>query len=284
MKKNFLLALLIISSACLAFRANAVEVVMAIPDFNIRVPGLPITYGENLVNELRPNLVQNPGISVVERDRLVEILNDWKLSPGEPIDQNKAIKLGQMLQANYVVLGEIYELFGDTTLSVRLVDIQHRKIHSEYALKVCLRKNVKNLSSGISNAMKEIAGKILSDIGRADFFFESPGAGHPYPLGPLSTSGTHNLSVDSHVWLILDDGYGFYPQNANIYLQADGSWSNQGVNLGRGIIAIHAVLVNESGHKFFRDKVQNNDWAQFKVLPDGYRILASVKIATVDRP
>jgi TolB-like protein len=63
----------------------------------------PLSKGmaEMLITEL----ARNPGIRVVERDRLQQLLAEQNLGSGDRVDKETAVRLGKMLGAHHLVMG-----------------------------------------------------------------------------------------------------------------------------------------------------------------------------------
>lgn len=70
----------------------------------------------------------------------------------------------------------------------------------------------------------------------------------------------------------------YYLQSPEISLYADGKWDQNNIIIGKGIITIIAILVNEEGLKQFEQKVKDSEWGQFNKLPDGTKKLSKVDI------
>ena len=70
------------------------------------VPGTdygPLSKGmaEMLITEIS----RNPGVRVVERDRLQQLLAEQNLSSGDRVDKETAVKLGKLLGAHHLIMG-----------------------------------------------------------------------------------------------------------------------------------------------------------------------------------
>lgn len=70
---------------------------------------------KGLANMLITDLVSIEGLEVVERARLQELLGELKLNKGKTIDRRKAVKLGKMAGALYIVVGN-YLTYGNKLL------------------------------------------------------------------------------------------------------------------------------------------------------------------------
>ena len=271
MKKLILLAVFLTAGLFHAQGKTNAEVIIAVNDFTISVNGMPEVYGKNMSSILRSKLVQSNAVNVVERKQIVELLDKLKILPSQLQDPNTAIKVGKMLQSNYMILGEVSELFGDTLIATRLINIESGRIVSEYDVKY-------DHTQDIVQAIKSMAEKVITQVGIVSLTFENPKNGETFPMGKLTASGKHSLSANAHVWLLLSDGKLYYLQNARLSLSSNGTWTNSGINLGHGITELCAVLVNNEGNEAFLGRVRNNRWGGFSVLPPGSSILDSVNI------
>ena len=61
---------------------------------------------------------------IVERDRLEEILKELKLSNSKKVDPKTAAKVGKLIGARYIVMGNFFDLFGTLRIDSRLVDVE----------------------------------------------------------------------------------------------------------------------------------------------------------------
>ena len=67
-------------------------------------------------------------ISIVERDRLEEILKEQKLNNSKDFDPNTASKLGKLLGAEIILTGGYFEMMGSLRVDARFIDVQTGKI------------------------------------------------------------------------------------------------------------------------------------------------------------
>jgi hypothetical protein len=77
---------------------------------------------------LLARLVQSPGLRMVERLRLRELLEEQKLGSTELVSQDSRVRLGRILGAKRMVFGD-FVLFGSTLrLDVRVVDVETSQV------------------------------------------------------------------------------------------------------------------------------------------------------------
>ena len=114
-------------------------------------------------------------------------------------------------------------------------------------------------------------------IGCDQFAFEYP-INNANVHGRISAGGHYQCKRGDHVWIVSSDGQGYYLQNPEVLLYADGKWEHNAVNVGRGIKAIIAVLVTQEGHNTFMQMARDGEWGQFRELPRGSVPLTRVNI------
>lgn len=68
------------------------------------------------------------GVSVVERDRLQEVLDELNLGHKAVVDPSSAAEVGRLLQAEWMIFGTYYELMGELYVSARLVSVETTEI------------------------------------------------------------------------------------------------------------------------------------------------------------
>lgn len=116
----------------------------------------------------------------------------------------------------------------------------------------------------------------------SSFQIISPIIGKSFSAGSvIEASGKHSLDTTDFVWVVLYDTYGhYYLQNPPVTLEADGSWHAKNIHLGHDVVEIIFVQVTQNGHESFQQKVKNQNWGAFDVLPAGTEKLGSVRVNT----
>ena len=70
------------------------------------------------------DLVGLPGIDVVERGRIQEVFAELKLNRSSKVDRKHALKIGKLIGARYLVLGNYFKALGSLVIEARLLDTQ----------------------------------------------------------------------------------------------------------------------------------------------------------------
>ena len=73
-------------------------------------------------------LSQNPAARVVEREQVQRLLDEQNLGAQGRVDPQTAAKVGKLVGARYVILGNFIDFYGDFRVDVRLVNTETSEI------------------------------------------------------------------------------------------------------------------------------------------------------------
>jgi TolB-like protein len=73
-------------------------------------------------------LTQNPAARVVEREQVQRLLDEQNLGAQGRVDAQTAAKVGKLVGARYVILGNFIDFYGDFRVDVRLVNTETSEI------------------------------------------------------------------------------------------------------------------------------------------------------------
>ena len=73
-------------------------------------------------------LAQNPAARVVEREQVQKLLDEQNLGAQGRVDPQTAAKVGKLVGARYVILGNFIDFYGDFRVDVRLVNTETSEI------------------------------------------------------------------------------------------------------------------------------------------------------------
>ncbi len=76
------------------------------------------------INELSAN----PGVRVVERAQLQQILQEQNLGREGRVDPSTVVQIGRLVSARYMVTGTLYDVRGDVRVDARLFDVETSQI------------------------------------------------------------------------------------------------------------------------------------------------------------
>lgn len=117
-------------------------------DGNAAVP-LGKTVSAMLVTEFS----ERPGMQVIERQQLNELLREQDLALSGRVDESSAIEIGKMLGAQYVLTGQATDIVGNLRMDIRAVDVETSEI-------VAVLKK-----SGLTTNLFEIIVDLADDFG-----------------------------------------------------------------------------------------------------------------------
>jgi TolB-like protein len=73
-------------------------------------------------------LAQNPAARVVEREQVQRLLDEQNLGAQGRVDPQTAAKVGKLVGARYVILGNFIDFYGDFRVDVRIVNTETSEI------------------------------------------------------------------------------------------------------------------------------------------------------------
>lgn len=85
---------------------------------------LKVGLAQMLITDLR----EIPGVDVVERSRIQEVLDEIELGHSGKVDEVTAARIGKLVGARWMVMGGFFELGGTLRIDARLVEVETGKI------------------------------------------------------------------------------------------------------------------------------------------------------------
>ena len=85
------------------------------------------TLRKGLANMLITDIIDTPGVTIVERTRLQEVMDELDLNRSKKIDRRSALKIGKLLRADYIVFGSYFVLRGKLHIQARVADVERGK-------------------------------------------------------------------------------------------------------------------------------------------------------------
>lgn len=114
-------AFLLLAAAPLsAGRPTAVSVT----DFAVRSDNPQFKYlGKGFAEFIGIELAKSSALALIDRERRAEILKEQAFSLSGAAEGEKNLELGRLLAADYFVSGDIFELLGKLTVTIKIVDV-----------------------------------------------------------------------------------------------------------------------------------------------------------------
>ncbi len=95
---------------------------IAVADF-LDLQNAPSNLGRYVANRLTTRLAQNPKFSVIERQRLEQVLNELKFGTSDLVDPTKAKQLGRMVGVEALVVGTVSDLGRQVDIDARVIEL-----------------------------------------------------------------------------------------------------------------------------------------------------------------
>ncbi|MBN2693054.1 hypothetical protein JXR93_00200 [bacterium] len=84
--------------------------------------------GKGLADMLTTDLTYVKGLTIVERDKLQELMNEIKLSKTAFIDKKTAVKLGKGVSAKWILKGSFITVKGNLRIDVNIIETESGKV------------------------------------------------------------------------------------------------------------------------------------------------------------
>ncbi|MDH5590493.1 MAG: CsgG/HfaB family protein, partial [Gemmatimonadota bacterium] len=92
--------------------------------------GNSVNLGKAVSAMLITEFSERPGMRVIERARLQDLLTEQKLALSGRIAEGSAVEVGQMLGAQYVLHGQVTNIADRLRLDIRAVDVETSEVVS----------------------------------------------------------------------------------------------------------------------------------------------------------
>ncbi|MBN1413270.1 MAG: hypothetical protein JW969_20685 [Spirochaetales bacterium] len=119
---------------------------MAIYHFTEKDAVTPL--GEYVASEMATGFSRtgNKGLKIISRKKMDDILAEYQFQLTEMTDQSKSVKIGQLLNADYIISGYIFSASDSFRLNVQMIDIKTAEIVIGNSYSIVLDEFMANLS------------------------------------------------------------------------------------------------------------------------------------------
>ncbi len=126
MKKS---AFIIVISVFLAFPVVGISQRLSLSDFIVHSDNPRYRYmGKGISELIAVEVNQSPDITLIERDKRVELLEEMEVSLSDLADPKTQITVGKLLTADFLIFGEIVDMNGKFLISLRMVKVETGEI------------------------------------------------------------------------------------------------------------------------------------------------------------
>ena len=98
--------------------------VMDFTGFMLGEAGNSVNLGKAVAAMLVTEFADQPGLKVVERQRLNSMLTEQKLALSGRVDESTAIKIGKMLGVNYMFFGQVSSIAGQLRMDINVTNVE----------------------------------------------------------------------------------------------------------------------------------------------------------------
>lgn len=126
MKKIFAVLILL---SILLLPAFSVANRIVISDFIVHSNNTNYEFmGKGIAEMIAVELRKSPGVTLIEREKRIELLEEMEISLSDMADQDEQMKIGKLLAASYMLFGELIDLSGTFLISLRMTDVESGKL------------------------------------------------------------------------------------------------------------------------------------------------------------
>ena len=84
--------------------------------------------GKAVSSMLITELIGNPGLQVIERYQLQDLLMEQRLALSGRVDEGTAVEIGKMLGAQYMIYGQVTSIAEQLRMDMRVVDVETSEV------------------------------------------------------------------------------------------------------------------------------------------------------------
>lgn len=98
--------------------------------FMLGEAGNSVNLGKAVSAMLISEFTDRPGMRVIERQKLNDLLTEQKLALSGRVDESSAVEVGKLLGAQYVFYGQVSSIADNLRMDIRAVDVETSKVVS----------------------------------------------------------------------------------------------------------------------------------------------------------
>ena len=111
-------------------------------------------------NQLEESLIESNRFTVIDKSQRDEILDEQKFQNSGMCDDECAVEIGQLVGAEYLMLGEIIDLGGLYQVNIKIINIEKGDVAEKVTNQI--EGSLGDLLKGMENASQEIVRRIAS--------------------------------------------------------------------------------------------------------------------------
>jgi curli biogenesis system outer membrane secretion channel CsgG len=144
----------ILAAGAFVVPAAAQEAKQRVAIFDFETVGFKSDVGKSITEIFRVAMINTGKYRVVERETLDKVLREQNLQVGSAIiDENSAVKIGKILGAEYIIIGNVVKLGETYTINTRMVDVQTAESVSAKSVRYSTEQGLMDKIDGLAAAM-----------------------------------------------------------------------------------------------------------------------------------
>lgn len=162
------------------------------------------TLGKGLAAMLTTEMMRNPRVEMVERDRVRALIDEQKLAIGGMVDPQTAVQIGKLIGARYMLFGSYADVYSTLRVDVRVVEVETGRVRRAQEVtdkRENLFKSVQTLSSRLFKELeltsRETAPPAAPIPARAALFF-SQGLGYEDTGETEQAKAMYRKALEAH--------------------------------------------------------------------------------------
>ncbi len=102
---------------------------IAVNDFAVQSDNPQYKYlGKGFAEFVGIDIVKSPGVDLVDREKRIDAIREQELSMTGLIEEKDQIKIGNILAANYIVSGKIFDMAGSLLVTYKVIDTSDARV------------------------------------------------------------------------------------------------------------------------------------------------------------
>lgn len=112
--------------------------------------------GTGIAMMLTTEMMRNPRVEMVERDRIQELIAEQRLTLGGMVDESTAIEVGRLVGAHYMLFGTYTDVMSRLRVDVRVVNVETGRLEEA--------KEVTRPREELFDMVTQLAGDIFEEL------------------------------------------------------------------------------------------------------------------------
>ena len=153
-------------------------------------------------NQLEESLIESNRFTVIDKGQREDLLEEQKFQNSGVCDEECAVEIGQLVGAEFLMLGEIIDLGGLYQVNIKIINIEKGDVAEKVTNQI--EGKLSDLLNGMEDASQEIVRRIASSSGSLPVSQQS--TQQPIQSASQTTFGSIEITTEPSGANILIDG------------------------------------------------------------------------------